>query len=71
MADELDQEQLSALRRGFDSIDSDGDGYVTETELLDHFPNLPPEAIGALSRADVDSDGRFSFEEYVRLAGPN
>ncbi|MEW9528868.1 EF-hand domain-containing protein [Microbispora sp. NPDC049125] len=70
MADELTQERLADLRREFASIDGDGDGFISETELRAHFPDLPVEAIGELDRvADVDADGRFSFEEFVRLTG--
>ncbi|MEN3537526.1 EF-hand domain-containing protein [Microbispora sp. ZYX-F-249] len=70
MTQELSHERFEALKREFDAIDGDGDGFITEAELLSHFPGLPPEAIGALGRdADVDADGRFSLEEFVRLAG--
>ncbi|WP_169988841.1 MULTISPECIES: EF-hand domain-containing protein [unclassified Microbispora] len=70
MTQELSHERFEALKREFDAIDGDGDGFITEAELLSHFPGLPPEAIGALDRdADVDADGRFSLEEFVRLAG--
>ncbi|WP_169953274.1 EF-hand domain-containing protein [Microbispora sp. H11081] len=70
MSQELSHERFEALKRDFDAIDDDGDGFITEAELLSHFPGLPPEAIGALDRdADVDADGRFSLEEFIRLAG--
>ena len=70
MTQELSHERFEALKRDFDAIDGDGDGFITEAELLSHFPGLPPEAIGALDRdADVDADGRFSLEEFIRLAG--
>ncbi|MEV7804923.1 EF-hand domain-containing protein [Microbispora sp. NPDC088329] len=70
MTQELSHERFEALKREFDAIDGDGDGFITEAELLSHFPGLPPEAIAALDRdADVDADGRFSLEEFVRLAG--
>ncbi|WP_449061279.1 EF-hand domain-containing protein [Planomonospora algeriensis] len=64
----MSAERLTELRSEFSAIDTDGDGYITEGELAGRFPDLPPEAIGSLNRdADSDGDGRFSFEEFVRL----
>ncbi|MFC4529813.1 EF-hand domain-containing protein [Sphaerisporangium dianthi] len=60
------------LKEQFASIDSDGDGFITGAEYLEHFPHLPAEALGALEReADADGDGRISFEEFLRLVTEN
>jgi Ca2+-binding EF-hand superfamily protein len=67
MSAEPTGERLTELRRSFAAIDTDGDGFITEKEFGDHFPDLPPDALGSLNRADSDNDGRFSFEEFVRL----
>jgi len=64
---ELSDERLAELKSTFASIDTDGDGYISETELTRHFPGLPAEALGAMSQeADSDQDGRYSFEEFIR-----
>ncbi|MEV4376891.1 EF-hand domain-containing protein [Streptosporangium sp. NPDC049644] len=68
MSTEPTGERLAELRRAFAAIDADGDGFITEAEFRGHFPDLPAEAIGSLNRVgDSDGDGRFSFEEFVRL----
>ncbi|MCT9931441.1 EF-hand domain-containing protein [Planotetraspora sp. A-T 1434] len=68
MSEELPEERLAALKSEFEAIDRDGDGYITEAELVEYFPQLPPEAIGSLDlEGDVDGDGRFSLEEFIRL----
>lgn len=72
MPEDLTHERLVALKREFDAIDTDGDGFISEPEFAAHFPGLPAEAIGALElEGDVNGDGRFSFEEFVRLTGGN
>ncbi|MEU0484453.1 EF-hand domain-containing protein [Streptosporangium sp. NPDC006013] len=68
MSTESTGERLAELRQAFAAIDADGDGFITEAEFGRHFPDLPAEAIGSLNRdGDSDGDGRFSFEEFVRL----
>ncbi|MET8333474.1 EF-hand domain-containing protein [Streptosporangium canum] len=68
MSTEPTGERLAELKQAFAAIDADGDGFITEREFGERFPGLPAEAIGSLNRdADSDGDGRFSFEEFVRL----
>ncbi|MER6508026.1 EF-hand domain-containing protein [Nonomuraea sp. NPDC001636] len=67
MSAELPGERLAQLKSAFAEIDTDGDGFVSEAELKRHFPDLPAEALGALSQeADSDQDGRYSLEEFIR-----
>ncbi|NUR93212.1 MAG: EF-hand domain-containing protein [Nonomuraea sp.] len=62
-----DDERLAQLKSTFASIDTDGDGFISEAELKRHFPDLPAEALGAMSQeADSDQDGRYSLEEFIR-----
>ncbi|MFI7634766.1 EF-hand domain-containing protein [Nonomuraea sp. NPDC049400] len=67
MSEEIPDELLARLKSTFASIDTDGDGYISEAELKQHFPDLPAEALGAMSEAaDSDQDGRYSLEEFIR-----
>ncbi|NUP03722.1 MAG: EF-hand domain-containing protein [Nonomuraea sp.] len=67
MSAELHDERLTQLKSTFASIDTDGDGFISEAELKRHFPDLPAEALGAMSQeADSDQDGRYSLEEFIR-----
>ncbi|GAA3146034.1 EF-hand domain-containing protein [Nonomuraea sp. NPDC049421] len=67
MSAESPDERLAQLKSTFAAIDTDGDGYITEAELKRHFPDLPAEALGAMSQeADYDQDGRYSLEEFIR-----
>ncbi|KAK3850967.1 hypothetical protein Pcinc_042354 [Petrolisthes cinctipes] len=71
--DSLDEEQLGALQKAFDSFDTDGKGYIT------------PETVGVILRmmgvkiseknlqeviaeTDEDGSGELEFEEFVELA---
>lgn len=67
--DRLTSEELpEQMRRNFDRMDSDGDGYVEPSEIeammqRDAGRNRPPRGLGGLARWDSDGDGRLSIEE--------
>ena len=64
MSEELPDERLARLKSTFASIDTDGDGYISEAELRQHFPSLPAEALGAMSQAaDSDQDGYAAIRQ--------
>lgn len=71
--DTLDEEQISALKKAFESFDTDQKGYIT------------PETVGVILRmmgvkiseknlqeviaeTDEDGSGELEFEEFVELA---
>ncbi|KAK8728569.1 hypothetical protein OTU49_009021 [Cherax quadricarinatus] len=71
--DSLDEEQIGALQKAFDSFDTDNKGYIT------------PETVGVILRmmgvkiseknlqeviaeTDEDGSGELEFEEFVELA---
>lgn len=70
MASSLSTEELNQLKKVFHSIDSDGNGHITVTELADAIEKTGDKAnIKAIDQllkmADVDGDGELSYEELV------
>lgn len=59
-----------AARKGkaanaFDQLDTDGDGFISSTELRKWAKDLPPAHFKAFFKSlDVDGDGRISFKEF-------
>ena len=69
----MDSSEL-ALRRAFDVFDRDGNGAIDRHELQTMMAKLrllPTDDPAALDRmfvlADVNKDGRITFDEFVRL----
>ncbi|MFB7510139.1 MULTISPECIES: EF-hand domain-containing protein [Streptomyces] len=62
---------IESKRRDFDEIDTDGDGFVTASELaasLEVNPKVSDDNIAAIIKiADNDGDRRIDFEEYAEL----
>ena len=61
------EEQLRSLFRAFDS---DGNGYVSETELANSMARLghvlsEQELAEMMKEADTDGDGQISYEEFA------
>lgn len=70
--------RLKVARRLFEKFDTDKSGYITENEIpkliIETYAEIgvtyhpTREDIKAMMRmADLDRDGRISFEEYERL----
>lgn len=59
-------------KEDFDAIDSDGDGYITASELLRSLaddPKVSPDDIATVVQmADEDGDNQISYDEYARFA---
>ena len=59
-------------KEDFDAIDTDGDGYITASELLRSLadnPNVDNDDIATvITMADQDGDNKISYEEYQRFA---
>ena len=59
-------------KEDFDAIDSDGDGYITASELLTSLASSPDvssdDMASVVQMADEDGDNRISYEEYAKLA---
>ncbi|MFC7648903.1 EF-hand domain-containing protein [Streptosporangium lutulentum] len=63
MSAEPTGERLTELRRAFAAIDTDGDGFITEKEFGDHFPDL----LGRRHR--VAEQGRLRQRRPLLLRG--
>ena len=73
----LPPEAQGEMRAAFDAYDVDGDGAISEAELLAMLrklgaSELEAEATAArvLSHMDLDGDGRVAFDEFVAGFGP-
>jgi Ca2+-binding EF-hand superfamily protein len=60
------------FRELFDSVDTDGSGSISTSELGDLFSNegydtSEEEMRGLIALVDTNNDGELNFEEFVRL----
>lgn len=73
MADKFKEEQVEELRKVFNSIDTDGNGTISASELSFALRQagivLNPEDLNDLmSELDLDNDGKVDFAEFLNLA---
>ena len=59
-------------RQDFDAIDTDGDGYITASELLKESVKDNPkitndQIVTIIQMADDDGDLNISYEEYAKF----
>lgn len=59
-------------RADFDAIDTDGDGFITASELLTSLADKPDVSTDdmamVVTMADADGDNQISYEEYAKFA---
>ncbi len=59
-------------KEDFDVIDTDGDGYITASELLRSLAENPEvdadDIATVIQMADEDGDNQISYEEYAKFA---
>jgi len=71
--DSLDEEQISTLRKAFDSFDTDATGSIT-AETISTIMRMMGVKISeknlqeAIAETDEDGSGLLEFEEFVELA---
>jgi len=63
---------LPNLRKAFDAVDENGDGYLNFKEIsqvvLDLYPDYPKEEMEELMRSiDMNSDSEISFKEFEQI----
>ncbi|HEV7806309.1 MAG TPA: EF-hand domain-containing protein [Solirubrobacteraceae bacterium] len=57
-------------KEDFDAIDTDGDGYITASEMLSSLgSDVSDDDIATIvTMADQDGDQKISYEEYAKFA---
>ena len=57
-------------KEDFDAIDTDGDGYITASEMLTSLGSkvTDEEIVTIVTMADDDGDQKISYEEYAKFA---
>ena len=66
----LSAEQVASLQTTFNTMDVNGDGFVTKEELKTLLAGLGGEVTDVqvdemIAAADENGDGKISFEEFV------
>ena len=72
MADQLTEEQIAEFIEAFSLTDKDGDGSITNKELVNVMRSLgqnPTEAElqDMINEADVNSNGMIEFPEFLTM----
>ena len=67
---DLTSTQLEELKQSFDTVDSNGDGWIVASEFVGLLQQLDPqlsrdECLLAFEGTDADGDGSISFEEFM------
>ncbi len=67
---DVDASELAELRQSFDACDSNGDGWIVNTEFSSLLRSLDQElsedeCLLAFEVTDTDGDGSISFEEFM------
>jgi Ca2+-binding EF-hand superfamily protein len=57
-------------KEDFDAIDTDGDGYITASEMLTSLGEKisSDDIVTIVTMADADGDQKISYEEYTKFA---
>ena len=57
-------------REDFDAIDTDGDGFITASELLTSLADTASaeEIATIVTMADADGDNKIDYDEYAKFA---
>jgi len=67
LSDKLSEDELEQLKKSFKAIDTNGDGTITADELKKAMQgaNLSESVEHIIKMADVDGDGKLSYQELV------